>query len=94
MHHPSLSNQQSPEKLLLNRLTEQESMLHPLQGGFRQGLSCIHTAFVLQEAISASLEQKSKVFAAFLDVRKAFDTVWHRGLMVKLAEAIIHVERA
>ena len=65
-----------------------------LQGGFRQGLSCIHTAFVLQEAISASLEQKSKVFAAFLDVRKAFDTVWHRGVMVELAEAIIHVERA
>jgi hypothetical protein len=28
--------------------------------------------------------QKKKVFAAFIDLRKAFDTVWHKGLFYVL----------
>lgn len=36
--------------------------------------SCLHTAFVLQEALTF-LHEKKKVYTAFLDV-KAFNTVW------------------
>ena len=53
------------EKILLNRLSEQAGKLHPLQGGFRPGVSCIHTGFVLQEAISSTLEKREKAFVAF-----------------------------
>ena len=70
--------------MLLLRLSEQQAQLNPLQGGFRAGFSCLHSAFIFQEAVSSMLEQKKKVFVAFLDVKKAFDTVWHAGLMVKL----------
>ena len=72
------------EKLILHRLEDLQSTLNPLQGGFRKGVSCLHTAFIFQEAVASLREQKKKAYVAFLDVRKAFDTVWHPGLMVKL----------
>ena len=73
------------EKLLLIRLTDLGTIkLNPLQGGFRPGVSCLHSAFVFQEAIFFLREKKKKAFVAFLDVKKAFDTVWHAGLFVKL----------
>ena len=70
------------EKVLLHRVSDQQDQLNPLQGGFRPGFSCLH---FLQEAISFVRERKKKVFVAFLDVKKAFDTVWHDSLMFKLA---------
>ena len=60
------------------------SKIHPLQGGFRPGYSCLHTAFIFQETISHLHKQKKKVYVALLDVKKAFDTVWHAGLFHKL----------
>ena len=64
--------------------------LNPLQGGFRPQLSCLHSAFILQETIQHLREHGKKAFVAFLDVRKAFDTVWHEGLLVKLHRRGIH----
>ena len=72
------------EKLLLCKFKDDLSPLNPLQGGFRAGYSCLHTAFILQESIQSIRESHEKAFVAFLDVRKAFDTVWHKGLFVKL----------
>ena len=31
-------------------------------------------------------ENKSKLYLCFLDTRKAFDTVWHKGLFYKMHE--------
>ena len=58
--------------------------MNPLQGGFRLGYGCAHTAYVLQEAIQSLRERSKKAYVAFLDVRKAFDTVWQAGLLVQL----------
>jgi len=58
--------------------------LNHLQGGFREGFSCAHSAFVLQEAVQSLRDSGNKAYVAFLDVRKAFDTVWHEGLLVRL----------
>ena len=49
-------------------------------------MSCMHTAFVLQEAIRHVRDQRQKAFLAFLDVKKVFDTVWHNGLILKLLQ--------
>ena len=75
-----------PEKLVIWRISElnPSPTLNPLQGGFRSGHSCSHTALILQEAIASARESGSKAFVAFLDVKKAFDTVWHASLLVKL----------
>ena len=74
------------EKLLLARLSSQSAKIHPLQGGFRPKTSCIHTAFILQEAIRHTRFRGKKVFIAFLDIKKAYDTVWHKGLLLKLLQ--------
>ena len=74
------------EKVILLRLQAAgiPDQIHPLQGGFKPGVSCIHTAFIFQEAIQHLREQKQKAYVALLDVQKAFDTVWHNGLFYKL----------
>ena len=74
------------EKLLLHRLSSLTSKLHPLQGGFIPGRGPLHTAFILQESILSIQERKRKAFVGFLDVKKAFDTVWHEGLLFKLCQ--------
>ena len=56
-----------------------------LQFGFRKRVGCIESSsFTILETINHMLERGSKVFSCFLDVRKAFDTVWIDGLLFKL----------
>ena len=71
------------EKVLINIISP-DITLNPLQGGFRSGYSCLHTAYILQEAIQHIREQHKKAYATFLDARKTFDTVWHEGHFIKL----------
>ena len=72
------------EKLLLSKILEEGITINPLQGGFRVGYSCLHSAFILQEGIQSIRDAGKKAYVAFLDANKAFDTVWHQGLFVKL----------
>ena len=55
-----------------------------MQFGFKEGLGCTEASFTILETINHMLERGSKVFSCFLDVRKAFDTVWIEGLLYKL----------
>ena len=63
------------EKFTLLRIHLQDPLpsLNLLQGEFRQGHGCVHTAYVLQEAIQSFRDRGKKAYVAFLDVRKAFD---------------------
>ena len=60
--------------------------LNPLQGGFQKNVGCTTTSFVLQESINYAKENHSKIYVCFLDVKQAFDYVWHDGLFLKLHE--------
>ena len=76
------------EKIILTRFRAHgiTFKIHPLQGSFRPGYSYLRTAFLFQETIAHLHERKKKVYVALLDVKKAFDTVWHAGLFFKLQQ--------
>ena len=73
--------------ILLNRIEKfatQKGYFSELQFGFSEGVGCIEASFTILETINHMLERGSKVFGCFLEVRKAFDTVWIDGLLFKL----------
>ena len=70
--------------LRLEALAKQRGFFSEMQFGFQEGIGCIESSFVILETINHMLERGSKVFSCFLDVRKAFDTVWIDGLLYKL----------
>ena len=68
----------------LEKFSKDKNYFSHLQFGFKNGTGCIEASFLINEAINHFAERGSKVFACFLDVRKAFDTVWIDGLFFKL----------
>ena len=65
-----------------------ESFLPNEQAGFRPGRSSVDQAALLTEEIEKSFQLKEKIGAAFIDLSAAYDTVWHRGLTLKLLQTI------
>ena len=63
---------------------EENRIITQLQGACKGGISCLHTAFLLQETVSEQLESHRKIFVCYLDVSKAFDGVWIDGLFYSL----------
>lgn len=75
------------ERILLKRLSvATQRRFNPLQGGFQKGLGCNMTSFLLQESVHYARDNGSKLYICFLDAKKAFDKVWHDGLLMKLHE--------
>ena len=56
------------------------------KSGFKQGDSCVNQIFSIAHDIYQSLDQDCEVLGAFLDISKAFDKVWHKGLIQKLKQ--------
>ena len=54
------------------------------QSGFRQNKSTDDHLFRLSQSVMKSFNRREHVVAAFLDVEKAFDNVWHNGLRYKI----------
>lgn len=75
------------DKILLKRSEPWfRKIKHDLQGSNREGCSSLHTALVLQEAISHNTAQRNTVYVALLDTQKAFDTVWQAGAVLQVKE--------
>ena len=74
-------------KILNNRLVQcldKEGALHEEQAGFRINRSCMDNVYTLNEIVQGRLREDKKTYAFFLDIQKAYDSVWHDGLWYKL----------
>ena len=65
---------------------EDNNLFHPCQSGFRKRDSCISQLLAITHEISCNFDANPplETRAAFLDMSKAFDKVWHEGLVHKL----------
>ena len=75
------------ESILKNRLTsflEREEILSPSQHGFRKNFSTASYMFELTTELEKSVKSKKSTAGVFVDLQKAFDSVWIVGLMFKL----------
>ena len=52
------------------------------QSGFKPGDSCVNQLLSIIHEIYQSFDDNLEVRAVFLDISKAFDKVWHKGLLI------------
>ena len=56
------------------------------QSGFKPGDSCINHVLSITQNIYKSFDDGYEVKGVFLDISKAFDKIWHDGLIFILQE--------
>src|SRR5690348_6258049 len=70
--------------------SEKHGIIVQEQGGFRPGRGCPEQLYTLTELIKLRRLRKQYTYACFIDIRKAYDTVWHDGLKARLLECGVH----
>ena len=71
-------------KILNNRLVQcldKKGTLHEGQAGFRINRSCMDNVYTLNEIVQGRLREDKKTYAFFLDIQKAYDSVWHDDMV-------------
>ncbi|XP_071052908.1 uncharacterized protein [Onthophagus taurus] len=63
------------------------NLIQDEQFGFRPKHSTVHQVLRLVEHITDGFNRNQSTCAVFFDVAKAFDKVWHEGLLFKMLEA-------
>ena len=61
----------------------ENNLSSPNQSGFKPGVSCINQLLASTHEIYKSSDDGFEVRGVFLDISKAFDKVWHEGLIFK-----------
>ena len=77
------------ERIVFNDLYEYltvNGLLTSCNSGFRKNDSTINRLLALLNSIHKGLESHKDVILILLDISKAFDKVWHPGLMFKLKQ--------
>jgi hypothetical protein len=68
---------------------ETNGLLSDNQGGFRKNYRIVDKVFILKTIIKKYIyKEKRKVYACFVDFKKAFDSVWRSALFIKLQSVV------
>ena len=64
----------------------QRELINPNQSGFRPSDSCVNQLIAITHEIFEAFDcnPSLEVRSVFLDISKAFDKVWHEGMLCKL----------
>ena len=63
-----------------------QNLIPKNKSGFRPNDSVTNQLIYLVDSIHSSLDVNLDVRVVFLDMSKAFDKVWHEGLLMELME--------
>ena len=70
----------------LTKYLEINNIMNPEQIGFKKGARTSDHIFVLKCLINSAKAAGKPLYVCFVDFRKAFDTVWQKGLFFKLLQ--------
>jgi len=73
------------EKIVFTRLYTFLDFFTTFQSGFRPGDGTVFQLTLIVHRIYEAFEKGKEVRTVFLDLSKAFDRVWHKGLLFKLS---------
>ena len=75
------------EKIINKKLNEYlvlNNVISPFQSGFRRGDSTVNQLLLMNHEFSKALDENKEIRIVFCDISRAFDRVWHKGLLFKL----------
>lgn len=73
-------------KLRIQWLLEKSNSIPNFQAGFRHGYSTYHHTVRLESHIKEGFNKGHSTYAVFLDISKAYDSVWISALLYKLSK--------
>ena len=77
------------ERLILNRIgPEIDKVIPQEQAGFRPSRSCTDQVLALTNYVQDGFQNHLKSAVTFVDLTAAYDTVWKKGLILKLLKVI------
>ena len=71
----------------ISNCLKQNHVISPHQSGFQSGDSTINQLVYLNNKFLQALDEGKEIRVVFCDVSKAFNRVWHKGLLFKLKSA-------
>lgn len=73
-------------KIRCNKFIKIKNILPDEQFGFRDEISAQHQALRIYQHVRSSFNEKQSTGLILFDIEKAFDRVWHKGLIYKLIQ--------
>ena len=73
--------------LMNNRLTSfcvEKGLISYNQIGFRKGFRTSDHVFTLKTLIDKTFDENQKLYACFVDFKKAYDKVWRKGIFLQI----------